>query len=48
VRCCIHAERFEHGVDGLLYGSSAEAEQLLDLRRAGTGGRDWSLPAAPR
>ncbi len=34
-RCSIHAERFEHGVDGLLYESSAEAQQLLsELRRA--------------
>ena len=47
-RCSIHAERFEHGVDGLLYESSAEAQQLLsDLRRAparaaaiGRAGRD--------
>ena len=30
----MHAERIEHGVDGLLYGSSEEAEQhLSDLRR---------------
>jgi hypothetical protein len=33
-RHSIHAERIEHGVDGLLYGSSAEARQLLsDLRQ---------------
>ena len=33
-RASIHAERIEHGVDGLLYGSSEEAEQhLSDLRR---------------
>jgi hypothetical protein len=31
----IHAERIEHGVDGLLYGSSAEARDLLsDLRHS--------------
>ena len=42
--CCaradsIHAERIEHGVDGLLYGSSDEAEQQLsDLRRAAGAG----------
>jgi hypothetical protein len=30
-----HAERIEHGVDGLLYGSSAEARELLsDLRQS--------------
>ncbi len=47
-RCSIHAERFEHGVDGFLYGSTAEAQELLsDLRRApsraaamGRAGRD--------
>jgi len=47
-RRSIHAERFEHGVDGLLYGSSVEAQQLLsDLRREparaaaiGRAGRD--------
>jgi hypothetical protein len=34
-RGSIHAERIEHGVDGLLYGSIAEAQQhLSDLRRA--------------
>jgi glycosyltransferase involved in cell wall biosynthesis len=33
-RDSIHAERIEHGLDGLLYGSSEEAEQhLSDLRR---------------
>ena len=33
----IHAERIEHGVDGLLYGSSAEAHGLLsDLRQSPT------------
>lgn len=33
-RHSIHAERIEHGVDGFLYGSSAEARQLLsDLRQ---------------
>jgi len=44
----IHAERIEHGVDGFLYGSAAEAQrQLADLRRApalaaaiGRAGRD--------
>ena len=44
----IHAERIEHGVDGFLYGSSAEAQQqLAELRRApalaqriGRAGRD--------
>jgi hypothetical protein len=43
-RHSIHAERIEHGVDGLLYGSSAEARQLLsDLRQcANDGGSDWS------
>jgi glycosyltransferase involved in cell wall biosynthesis len=47
-RDSIHAERIEHGVDGLLYGSSEEAEQQLsDLRREpalataiGRAGRD--------
>ena len=47
-RASIHAERIEHGVDGLLYGSSEEAEQhLSDLRREpalasaiGRAGRD--------
>jgi hypothetical protein len=34
-RASIHAERIEHGVDGLLYGSSAEARELLsDLRQS--------------
>ena len=36
-RNSIHAERVEHGVDGLLYGSGAEARQLLsDLRQTPT------------
>lgn len=34
-RCSIHAERIEHGVDGFLYESIAEARQLVsDLRQA--------------
>jgi hypothetical protein len=34
-RTSIHAERIEHGVDGLLYESAAEAhQQLSDLQRA--------------
>lgn len=33
-RSSIHAERIEHGVDGFLYGSGAEAQQQLsDLRQ---------------
>jgi glycosyltransferase involved in cell wall biosynthesis len=36
-RRSIHAERFEHGVDGLVYGSSEEALELLsDLREQPT------------
>ena len=36
-RDSIHAERIEHGVDGLLYGSSAEARNLLsELRQTPT------------